>query len=186
MFHADDGYFFHGQNTLTPAPPTSTAWYHRALLRIGSIGPFGHLPASGTVTVAFFSFPAFYALSHLAPVVKIASILLFTAVAMAIHHVGDRILGESDSRKLVWDELAGYFVAVAFLPFTWQLCVAAVILERILDILKAPPAGWIDRKWHNGVAVVADDLIAGAYTYFLLLLAIRLAPTWLGLPPALE
>jgi phosphatidylglycerophosphatase A len=100
---------------------------------------------------------------------------------MWLHHVGDKLLGEKDSRKLVWDELAGFFVAVAFLPFTWQLCVAAVLLERILDVLKAPPANWIDRKWHNGVAVVADDLVAGIYTCLLLHAAVHFAPTWLGI-----
>jgi phosphatidylglycerophosphatase A len=151
------------------------------LLLLGSIGPFGHLPASGTITVAALGPPFFWTFSRLTPTIQIVAILAFSAASMCLHHVGDKLLGEKDSRKLVWDELAGFFVAVAFLPFTWQLCVAAVLLERVLDVLKAPPANWIDRKWHNGVAVVADDLVAGIYTCLLLHAAVHFAPTWLGI-----
>jgi phosphatidylglycerophosphatase A len=90
--------------------------------------------------------------------------LVFTFAAIGLHHAGDKILGESDSRKLVWDELVGWFIAMAWIPWDWRFVVVGFLLERFIDIIKMPPANVIDRKMHNGVGVVLDDVIAGIYT----------------------
>ncbi len=153
----------------------------RAILLAGSIGPLGHLPASGTVTVAVVGVPLFGVMSTLPTAIYAGVTVTFSLAAVWLHAVGDRMLGEKDSRKLVWDELAGFMVAVAFLPFTWQIAVVAFFVERFLDIIKVPPANWIERKWPGGWGVVGDDLVAGLYTLGLLHLLIRLAPTWFGL-----
>ncbi|GAG02557.1 unnamed protein product, partial [marine sediment metagenome] len=105
----------------------------------------------------------------------------FALASVWVHQVGDRVLGEKDSRKLVWDELAGFMVAVAFVPFTWQIAVVAFFVERIIDIVKVPPANVIEKKWPGGWGVVGDDIVAGLYTLVLLQLLIRLAPAWCGL-----
>jgi phosphatidylglycerophosphatase A len=152
------------------------------LLLIGSIGPLGHAPASGTVTVAVIGLPLFY-LMHTWPwwAYTIVSIV-FIGSSVWVHHIGDRVLGEKDSRKLVWDELAGFLIAVAFVPFTWQLALLAFLLERFLDIVKIPPAGWIERSWPGGWGVVGDDVVAGLYTRLILLGVMPFCPpTWLGL-----
>jgi phosphatidylglycerophosphatase A len=155
----------------------------RVIILVGSIGPLGHLPASGTVTVAVVGVPLFR-LMHSWPRLTYALVTcVFIALSIWIHHVGDRILGEKDSRKLVWDELAGFLVAVAFVPFTWQLALLALLFERVLDIVKVPPANWIERSWPGGWGVVGDDLVAGLYTCAILHTLIRLTPTWLGTGP---
>ncbi len=85
---------------------------------------------------------------------------------------------------LVWDELAGYMVAVVGLPFTWQLALAAFLIERILDILKIPPANWIEDHVPGGWGVVGDDIIAGLYTCGILHAIARAAPSaWRMLVP---
>ena len=155
----------------------------RVVLLIGSIGPLGHAPASGTVTVAVIGLPLFY-LMHTWPwwVYTVVS-LAFIGLSVWVHDVGDRILGEKDSRKLVWDELAGFLIAVAFVPFTWQLALLAFLLERFLDIVKVPPARWIERCWPGGWGVVGDDIVAGLYTRLILFAIIALCPpTLVGLP----
>lgn len=103
-------------------------------------------------------------------------------IAVWIHSTGDRILGESDSRKLVWDEVAGFLVAVIFIPFTWRIAVAAFLLERFFDVAKVWPASWIDRKVHGGWGVVGDDVVAGVYTVLALEIMRRTMPGLLGLP----
>ena len=114
--------------------------WQRLLLLVGSVGPLGHAPASGTVTVAVVGIPFFY----LTRSWSVPSYLLFTAVFTAasvwLHDRGDAILGEKDSRRLVWDELCGFMVAVVAVPFTWQTVFVAFFAERIIDILKVPPA----------------------------------------------
>jgi len=162
---------------------SSLTFRHRLLLSIGSIGPLGHLPASGTVTVAVAGIPFFWLMDRLSPPLLpyLVFVLVFTAASIALHDAGDRILGEKDSRKLVWDELAGFFVAIAAVPFTWQIAVVAFLLERVIDIVKVPPANWIEQRWPGGWGVVGDDIIAGLYTCGLLHAAIKFFPAWLGL-----
>lgn len=90
-------------------------------------------------------------------------------------------MGEKDSGRLVWDEVAGFLVAILFVrTFTWQLAVAAFLIERTLDILKVQPARWVEDHVPGGWGVVGDDLIAGAYTCVLLHGLIRFAPQVVG------
>lgn len=109
--------------------------------------------------------------------------LIFTALAVWLHHVGDRWLGEKDSNKLVLDELVGFFLAVAIMPWTWQTVALAYALERAIDIAKIPPANVIEDKVPGGLGVVGDDVVAGVYTMLLLLAAEHYAPIagWLGI-----
>jgi phosphatidylglycerophosphatase A len=155
---------------------------HRLLLWLGSIGPLGHMPASGTVTVAVVGVPGYY-LMHAWPMwVRIAVVVVFTGASVRLHDVGDRLLGEKDSRKLVWDELVGYWIAV--LPaaaFTWQIAAVTFFLERIIDIVKVPPANAIERRWRGGWGVVGDDVIAGLYTAIILAACLHFVPDWMGI-----
>ena len=151
----------------------------RALLLVGSLGPLGHLPASGTVTVAVVGVPLFYLMHEWHKIVYILVTLGFTAASIRLHDVGDRILGEKDSRKLVWDELTGFLVAVAFLPFTPKIAVLAFVLERAIDIAKVPPANWIEKHLPGGWGVVGDDIIAGLYTCAIVHTAMYRLPGWL-------
>lgn len=153
----------------------------RVLVFIGSLGPLGYLPASGSVTVAVVGAPLFWATHSWRAEWRILLALVVTIAAVWIHHLGDRILGEKDSRKLVWDEVAGYLIAIALLPFSWPMLILSVVVERIFDISKAPPAGWIERAWPGGWGVVGDDVIAGIYACAVLSAGLRLAPGWFGL-----
>lgn len=139
------------------------------------------MPASGTVTVAVVGVPLFWLVHRWPAPMFVVATLAFTGASIWLHAVGDRILGEKDSRKLVWDEIVGFLFAIAFVPFTWQLALVAFFLERFLDIVKIPPANWIERRWPGGWGVVGDDVVAGLYTCALLHGAIRMIPTWLGI-----
>ncbi len=156
---------------------------HRILLLVGSIGPLGHAPASGSVTVGIVGLPLFWVMHDWPPVGYAVGMLSFTLAAVWLHAKGDRILGEKDSRKLVWDELVGFLFAVAFVPFTWRLAAVAFVVERTLDIVKVPPANWVEKHWPGGWGVVGDDVVAGLYTCAVLHIIIRLVPAWVGLPP---
>ena len=156
----------------------------RWLLVIGSCGYVGYLPASGTVSVALVGIPVYcLLLSRLSDFVYVGVVAAFTLLSVWLHDRGDRILGEKDSGKLVFDELVGYFIALTWLPLTWQLVVAAFFLERGLDILKVWPANVLEKRVKGGWGVVLDDVVAGIYACLLLHLACRWFPTWVGLVP---
>lgn len=156
-------------------------WRQRALLHLGSIGPLGHLPASGTVTVVVAGVPLYLLMHRIPLAIYLPIVLTFTLLAVVVHQRGDAILGEKDSRRLVWDELAGFMIAVMALPFTSELAIIAVVTERAFDILKVPPAKWIEDHGPGGWGVVGDDVIAGLYTCFILHVLANLAPTLVGL-----
>lgn len=161
------------------AQPTTT--FQRLLLSVASFGPLGYLPASGTVTVGLVGVPMFYFLHAWPAAAYVAFTLAFIAAAIALHDWGDRLLGTKDSGLLVWDEIAGFLVAVAFVPFTWRLAIIAFFVQRSLDIVKIPPAPWIEKRWPGGWGVVGDDLLAGVYTCALLHLLIHFAPGVVGI-----
>ena len=151
----------------------------RVLLLIGSIGPFGYMPASGTVTVAAVGIPLAWLMRvHLAWSIGmyLGVVIAFSLLSVWIHDAGDRLLGEKDSRKLVWDELAGFFIAVAIMPWTWQMVTVAFFLERVIDIVKVPPANIIEDNVAGGLGVVGDDIVAGVYTLLLLLVLEHFQP----------
>ena len=158
----------------------------RLVLLVGSIGPLGHAPASGTVAVAVAGIPLFLLMHRLPLPWYLLGTAVLTGAAVWIHDVGDRILGEKDSRKLVLDELVGFAVAMTVVPMTavsatWQLIVLGFFLERAIDIAKVPPANLVEDKVPGGWGVVGDDVVAGLYTLALLHLGCHFAPGWLGL-----
>ena len=94
------------------------------------------------------------------------AIVCVALVGMAIM-VADRVehqLGQEDPGVIVIDEVAGFVVAMAFLPAKLWVVVIAFAIFRLLDILKPPPIDWIERRFKGGIAIVADDVVAGLLT----------------------
>lgn len=89
---------------------------------------------------------------------------------------GKRI-GVPDHGAIVWDEMVGYWLAVALVPMHWAWLVAAFALFRAFDIAKPWPVGWLERRVPGGWGVMLDDVAAGALTLVILVIAeILLAP----------
>jgi len=155
---------------MTDNDPPSTAVartpWQRFILIVGSVGPLGHCPASGTVTVAVVGVPLVWLAGRYGVPLwaYLAGTAVLTLFGVWIHDVGDRILGTKDSGILVIDELVGYAVAMIAIAPTWQLLAVSFFLERAIDIVKVWPATWIEDRWPGGWGVVGDDVVAGLYT----------------------
>ncbi len=118
--------------------------------------------APGTVgTLA--GIPCFYLLAPLSPPAYALAWLALTIAACWICGAAGRHYGIVDDGRIVIDELVGYLVAVAFLPFTWITALLGFLFFRFFDILKPFPASWFDRRMKNGAGVVLDDVVAGIY-----------------------
>lgn len=135
----------------------------RFILFLSSNAGLGYFPfAPGTVgTLA--GIPAFYLLAHFPAPLYAATWagLLFLAFWSAGQ--AGKIYGVVDDGRIVIDELVGYLVTVAFLPFSWPAALLGFIFFRLFDIAKPPPASWFDRRLKNGYGVVLDDVAAGLY-----------------------
>jgi phosphatidylglycerophosphatase A len=146
----------------------------RVILFLSSNAGLGYAPfASGTVgTLA--GIPVFYLTGGwpwwlAAPTF---SALLFLSFWVA--DAAGQIYGVADDGRIVIDELVGYLVTVAFLPWSWPAALLGFFWFRLFDIVKPPPARWFDKHLKHGVGVVLDDVAAGIYAA----LALRLS-LWL-------
>jgi phosphatidylglycerophosphatase A len=107
--------------------------------------------------------PCFYLLAPLPAPVYALVWLVLTIAACWISGAAGRYYGVVDDGRIVIDELSGYLVTVAFLPFTWTTALLGFLFFRLFDILKPFPASWFDRRMKNGTGVVLDDVVAGIY-----------------------
>ena len=94
--------------------------------------------------------------------------LAYLAIAVAAGIVGiwlcqatAKRLGVHDHPAIVWDEIAGYLLAMALLAPTWYNLMGAFLLFRYFDIMKPSLIGWCDRNLQGGLGIMADDLLAG-------------------------
>ena len=105
--------------------------------------------------------------------------LLFTIFSIWVCHLFEMMTGEHDLKHVTIDEVAGYLIAMTWLPLTWQSLLGAFVLFRIFDILKPFPISYLDRKIEGGLGTVVDDVAAGIAANIILQI-IFTNTAWLG------
>lgn len=85
----------------------------------------------------------------------------------------NRIFKKADSPRIVIDEIVGMMISMIGIPVTGYWLVVGFILFRIFDIVKPPPARYIDTHVKTGWGVMGDDIAAGIYSNILLHLMLR-------------
>lgn len=135
----------------------------KLILLLSSNAGLGYAPfASGTFgTLA--GIPCYYYLAQLAWPLQLLSLMAILFLSFWASEEAGKIYGEADDGRIVIDELIGYLITVAFLPFSWPLALLGFLWFRLFDIIKPPPANWFDQQLKNGVGVTMDDLVAGIY-----------------------
>ena len=132
-------------------------------------GPCGYAPwAAGTFGTAG-AIPLFYLLSALSwPLYVLTVVALIVLAIYAAGHAG-AYWGVVDASPFVIDEVAGYLVTMALVPWSWQAAAAGFVLFRIFDIVKPWPASYFDGV-KSGFGVIMDDVAAGVYAWIALAL----------------
>jgi phosphatidylglycerophosphatase A len=102
-----------------------------------------------------------------APLFWTALLLLFI-LGVAVCERVSRKLGVHDHGGIVWDEMVGYWLAVAFIPMQWQWLLAAFVLFRFFDIYKPWPIRQIDANVGGGFGIMIDDVLAALFTMIIL------------------
>jgi phosphatidylglycerophosphatase A len=151
----------------------------KLILFLSSNAGLGYAPvASGTVgTLA--GIPIFYLTSAWPWWLSLVSLLALLFLSFWVADAAGQIYGVADDGRIVIDELIGYLVTVAFLPWSWQAAIIGFFWFRLFDIVKPPPAGWFDKNLKHGVGVVLDDFAAGVYAA----IALRLTLWFFNLTP---
>jgi phosphatidylglycerophosphatase A len=89
-------------------------------------------------------------------------IAAFAIGVWAAHRTG-RDLGKADHPAIVWDEVVAFLLILLVVGIEPVRVGIAFLLFRFFDIVKIPPASTIDRQWHHGFGVMADDIVAAFY-----------------------
>lgn len=123
--------------------------------------------------------PIAWALSVLHPVQYMVATFAVVIVSVVVAHLYDHFRGLHDCQEIVIDEIAGYLIAMTWLPRTATAFICGFILFRILDAVKPFPISVIDRRIQGGLGVVADDVAAGILTNIVLQI-VYVKTDWLG------
>lgn len=123
--------------------------------------------AGSAVAALFFFIPGFSDPMTLLP----ASVLLF-CIGGLVAETMEKEFGQDPSIVTV-DEIAGMWISMWFIPFTVVNLLLAFVIFRVLDILKAYPAGIIDKK-SGGWNIMLDDVVAALYTNIIIQVALRI------------
>lgn len=123
--------------------------------------------------------PLVYVVAQTNGLFYMVACLLLMPLAILAAEFHERKLGTHDSSEIVIDEVLGFFIAMTWVPITWQSMLIGFFLFRVLDIFKPFPIGYIDKKVHGGLGVIADDLVAGILVN-IILQVILTKTNWLG------
>jgi phosphatidylglycerophosphatase A len=88
--------------------------------------------------------------------------ILVLAVGIRAATIVARESNTEDPQHVVIDEVCGQWIALLFMPPTWKSALLCLLLFRLFDIVKPPPARQLERL-HGGAGVMLDDVAAGVY-----------------------
>ncbi len=72
-------------------------------------------------------------------------------------------IGEHDHSGIVWDEIAGVYWVLFWLPAEPVLFAVGFALFRLFDIWKPWPISDLDHRLRGGLGIMLDDLVAALY-----------------------
>ena len=104
----------------------------------------------------------------------IVFIFLFLISNLFINYFSN-LTNSNDSKHIVIDELLGIFIILIFYDFIFIYndfitLILIFFIFRLFDIIKIFPANYIDKNLKNGYGVIMDDIVAGIYTIFTLMI----------------
>lgn len=159
---------------MTDASPNPENRLKGLILFLSSNGGLGYAPVAPGTFGTLAGIPAFYYLSDFPWAGQLTTLTALLFLSFWICQKAGEIHQEADDGRIVFDELIGYLMTTAFLPFSWWTAILAFFWFRIFDILKPPPVSWFDRELKNGLGVTLDDAMAGIYAAIMLRLGLLL------------
>jgi phosphatidylglycerophosphatase A len=134
----------------------------KLILVIATGAGSGYAPvASGTFGSAV-GLVLYALLAGLSPALLLAGIVVIVPVGVWAAGRAEQIFDRRDDGRIVIDEIAGMWVALAFLPVRPGVALVGFLLFRLFDIVKPPPVRGLE-SLHGGLGVMLDDLAAGVY-----------------------
>lgn len=98
----------------------------------------------------------------------LAIITVLSLIGIWLCGITAKNLGIHDHKGIVWDEIAGFLIAMTAIPLDWQFILLGFFLFRLFDIYKPWPINYLDNTVPGGTGIMADDVFAGIYTCLIL------------------
>jgi Phosphatidylglycerophosphatase A and related proteins len=98
----------------------------------------------------------------------LALVLILSVLGIWVCQHASHKLGVHDHGGIVFDEMAGYWLAMTAFPVSWQWMLLGFVLFRLFDIVKPWPIRWLDRRVQGGFGIMVDDLLAGVFTWLVM------------------
>ena len=146
---------------------------------VASFGYVGYFPiAPGTAgslaALALFAFIRWIGV----PMIELGAIVAVFAIGVWSASGTEAALGRKDPGIVVIDEVLGMLITLALLPVSIPGVIAGFLLFRVFDVIKPYPAAQLEHL-HGGLGIMADDAVAGLYSYLVLRLLMWMVPAWL-------
>jgi phosphatidylglycerophosphatase A len=146
---------------------------------VASFGYVGYFPiapgtAGSAAALVLFAFIRWIGV----PAVELGAIVAVFAIGVWAADGTEKALGRTDPGIVVIDEVLGMLITLALLPVSMLGIFVGFLLFRALDVIKPYPARQFE-SLHGGLGIMADDAMAGVYSYLIMRGLIWVMPAWL-------
>ena len=134
-----------------------------------TLGGIGMAPIAPGTFGSIAAWLIFVYLSHFISMINMIILtILFCILSIWICNQASKDLENKDHKSIVIDELVGMWIALLPVLFIANsqfertvYALAALVLFRLLDIIKPFPISYFDKNYKNGFGIVIDDVISG-------------------------
>ena len=134
----------------------------------------GYLPKVPGTWGSLVGLLLFYLLHTLSLPVYLAVVAGLLVVGSLAAGEAEKILDNRDPGVVVIDEIVGMLITMIAVPATAVNMILGFILFRIFDIVKPFPVNFFDQRFHGGLGIMLDDVVAGIYSLIILQLFLYL------------
>ena len=142
--------------------PNTELKMNRFILLLATGLGAGFSPFAPGTAGTLVAIPIELLLSHIRSPVYELTILTFFFFSSWIAEKAQNHWQKIDDRRIVIDEIMGYFLTMLWIPKTLFFISVGFLLFRFFDIVKPFPCRQLERV-RGGLGVVLDDLAAGIY-----------------------
>ena len=141
---------------------------HKLLMLIATGFYSGYLPKAPGTWGSLVGLLLFLLLHSVSLPVYLAVITSIFVVGSFAAGEAEKILDNRDPGVVVVDEIVGMLITMTAVPITPLNMALGFVLFRLFDIAKPFPVNFFDQRFHGGLGIMLDDVMAGIYSLVLL------------------
>jgi phosphatidylglycerophosphatase A len=126
----------------------------------------GFVPIAPGTAGAIAALPMHWLLMQAGAGFETIAIVAICCLGVWSAEITQRAMGEEDPQIVVVDEVAGMLIALLAAGNNFFAQMIAFVAFRIFDIFKPWPINRLEDLSHNGLAIMADDMLAGVFAAF--------------------